>query len=112
MYAQQKSNYQRLVKIVVDSTQLDAFKFALKEGTETSVRVEKGVLSYQIYFEKEHTNHITILETYASIDAYNRHIETPHFKKYKKTVANMVQLLDIVDIKPLANVIKKEQAKN
>ena len=82
--AQSKTNYQRLVKIIVDSTQLENFKTALKEGTETGVRVEAGVLSYQIYAEKEHPNHITIFETYKSIEAYNKHIETPHFKKYKK----------------------------
>ncbi len=107
--AQSKTNYQRLVKIVVDSTQLDAFKVALKEGTETGVRVEAGVLSYAIFYEKEHPNHITIFETYASIEAYNKHIQTPHFKKYKATVANMVQSLDIVDIESLANVTKKEK---
>ncbi len=107
--AQSKTNYQRLVKIVVDSTQLENFKTALKEGTETGVRLEEGVLLYQIYAKKEYPNHITILETYASIEAYNKHIETPHFKKYKKTVENMVQLLDIVDIENLADVTKNNK---
>lgn len=106
-----QKNYQRLVSIVVDSTQLDAYKAALKEGTETAVREEPGVLSYQIYSEKEHPTHFTLLETYASVEAYNLHIQTPHFKKYKAAVANMVLSLKIVDVLPLATVVKKRKKK-
>jgi quinol monooxygenase YgiN len=110
--AQKNNNYQRLVKIVVDSAQLEAYKIALKEGTETSVREESGVLSYQIYAEKEHPNHITIFETYSSVEAYTQHIQTPHFKQYKAAVANMVLSLHIVDVLPLAEVKKKKSKKN
>lgn len=109
--AQKNDNYQRLVKIVVDSTQLDVYKIALKEGIETALREEVGVLSYQIYAEKAYPNHLTLFETYASVEAYNLHIQTPHFKKYKATVANMVQSLDIVDVVPITLVTKKIKKK-
>jgi quinol monooxygenase YgiN len=107
--AQKNTYYQRLVKIVVDSTQLDAYKIALKEGTETSVREEEGVISYQIYAETAHPNHFTLFETYASVEAYKEHIQTPHFKKYKSTVASMVLSLDIVDVLPIATVTKRRK---
>lgn len=108
--AQSKTNYQRLVKIVVDSTKLEAFKAALKEGTETAVRLEPGVLSYNIFQEKEHPNHITIFETYASIKAYNKHIQTQHFKNYKTKVADMVQSLELIDVDQIAYVTKQSKS--
>lgn len=104
---QNKTNYQRLVKIVVDSTKLEAYKSALKEGTETSVYLEPGVISYNIYYEKVKPNHITIFETYSSIESYTKHVQTTHFKKYKSQVADMVQSLEIIDVGVIANVIKK-----
>jgi quinol monooxygenase YgiN len=104
--AQSKINYQRLVKVVVDSTKLNIYKMALKEGTETSVLVEPGVISYTIYYEKARPNHITIFETYASLDSYTKHIATAHFKRYKDKVADIVESLEIVDVELLANVEK------
>jgi quinol monooxygenase YgiN len=44
---------------------------------------------------------ITILETYASVPAYQSHIQTDHFKKYKTTVADMVKELELNDVIPI-----------
>ena len=51
----------RLSRIVVDSTRLDEYKTYLKEGIETSMRVEAGVLILYATAEIERPNHITIL---------------------------------------------------
>jgi hypothetical protein len=50
--AQEKHRMVRMAKIVVDSNQLDAYKAALKEGIETAVRVEPGVLTLFAVYEK------------------------------------------------------------
>jgi quinol monooxygenase YgiN len=48
--------------------------------------------------DKSDPTNITILEIYADTAAYNSHISTPHFKKYKDTTKHMVIALDLVDI--------------
>src|SRR6185369_3247174 len=81
--AQDKNQMVRIAKLEIHEAQLENYKAALKEEIETSVKVEPGVLSLQAVAEKNNPAHITILEIYASQEAYKSHLETPHFKKYK-----------------------------
>lgn len=50
--AQNKNQMVRLAKIVIDSSQLENYKAALKEEIETSVRVEPGVKTLYAVSEK------------------------------------------------------------
>jgi quinol monooxygenase YgiN len=61
---------------------------------------------YAVY-EKEHPNHVSVFEIYANVDAYNLHIKTPHFLKYKATVQDMVKSLELIDVMPIA--LEKKQ---
>lgn len=100
--AQSSNNYMRIAKITVDSSQLEPYLTALKEQMKAALKLEKkGVLSYSAVYDKNNPTHITILETYASVDAYKAHIQTSHFKKYKSTVENMVKSLELVDVMPI-----------
>src|SRR5690348_10857175 len=72
----------RLARLVIDSAQLETYNRMLKEGIETAIKVEPGVLTLYAVAEKERPTHITILEIYADADAYEKHIKTPHFMKY------------------------------
>jgi len=85
----------RLAKIEVDPAQLAQYNAALKEQMAAAVRTEPGVLTYYAVADKAHPSRITILEIYADTVAYKAHIETPHFKKYKTTVQNMVKSLTL-----------------
>ena len=100
--AQIKTNYIRIARIVVDSTQLESYRVALKEEIETSVRVEAGVLSLNAVYDKENPTHVTVFEIYADTDGYKAHIQTPHFKKYKTAVDGMVKSLVLTDVMPIA----------
>lgn len=104
--AQQKKQMVRLAKIQVDSAQLEQYNIALKEQMKTAVSVEPGVLTYYAVADKSDPTHITILEIYADTDAYKKHIETPHFKKYKATVQNMVKSLELVDVNLIGKAVK------
>jgi quinol monooxygenase YgiN len=106
-FMQEKPQVVRIAKISVDPARLNEYKAALKEGIETAVRTEPGVLSYQAVSDKLNPANITILEVYANIDAYQSHIETPHFKKYKTTTQNMVVSLDLVDVEAIDFVTKE-----
>lgn len=44
---------------------------------------------------------VTILETYASQEAYKQHIASEHFQKYKQGTLRMVKNLILSDQKPL-----------
>jgi quinol monooxygenase YgiN len=109
--AQGNSAYMRMAKITVDSTQLENYKTALKEQMKSALTLEKGVLAYSAVYDKNNPAHITILETYASVAAYQAHIQTEHFKKYKVTVEHMVQSLELADVEPIAVEAKKGQEK-
>lgn len=99
--AQENKQIVRMAKLVIDSTQLENYKAALKEQMENALRVEPGVLLYNAVYEKNNQTHITILEVYASDSAYMAHRQTPHFKKYKDTVKDMVKSLELVDVLPI-----------
>jgi quinol monooxygenase YgiN len=104
--AQQKEQMVRLAKIQVDPSQLDKYNAALKEQMTTAVKLEPGVLTYYAVADKTNSAHITILEIYADTAAYQSHILTPHFKKYKETVQHMVTSLELVDVNLLASAKK------
>ena len=104
--AQQKTQMVRLAKIQVDPAQLDQYNAALKEQMTTAVSTEPGVLTYYAVADKTNSSHITILEIYADTSAYKSHIETPHFKKYKEAVKNMVKSLELVDVNLIGSAKK------
>lgn len=100
------NNLVRLSKITVDVAQLDAYNAFLKEEIEASMRLEPGVLTLYATAEKDNPNKMTILEIYADRAAYESHLKTPHFQKYKQGTLSMVKELELVDVKPLIPGLK------
>jgi quinol monooxygenase YgiN len=91
----------RLAKLEIHAEHLEAYKAALKEEIEASIRIEPGVLALRAVSEKENPTRITIMEIYASVDAYKAHIATPHFQKYKVGTQHMVKSLELVEVDPI-----------
>jgi len=96
----------RLSLITVDSTRLDEYNAFLKEEIEASMRLEPGVLALYAVSEKDNPHKITILKMYADEAAYQSHIKTPHFIKYKEGTLDMVQELELLDVNPLITGLK------
>lgn len=91
----------RLSKIEVYPEYLEEYmKYATEVG-EVSLRTEPGVLTMYAVSEKENPGRITILETYASQEAYKFHIASEHFQKYKQGTLHMVKTLVLSDQMPL-----------
>lgn len=101
-----EGNLVRLSKITVDPARLEAYNAFLKEEIEASMRLEPGVLTLYATAEKDTPNKVTILEIYADRAAYESHLKTPHFKKYKQGTLTMVKELELVDVKPLIPGLK------
>ena len=104
--AQEGKQIVQLAKLEIDPAQLDAYKAALKEGAETALRVEPGVLRLDAMAEKENPAHITLVEVYADEGAYQAHLQSPHFVKYKTGTKEMVKSLELVRMAKLFPEIK------
>jgi quinol monooxygenase YgiN len=96
----------RLSRLVIDPSQLERYKAALKEEVEASVQLEPGVLTLYAVSEKDNPTHFTILEIYADQEAYQSHLKTSHFVKYKTDTKDMVRSLELVDVAPLVPHMK------
>lgn len=106
--AQVTTKMYRIAKIKVDPNQLELYQVALKEQMNAAIQLEPGVLSYTVVADKKDASSITIFEVYASLEAYQSHIATPHFKKYKETVKDMVLSLELIDTELVAQLKQKE----
>ncbi len=96
----------RISHIIVDEAQLERYKSALKEEVEASVKLEAGVLTLYAVSARENPTHFTILEIYADAEAYEAHLKTPHFMKYKASTKDMVKSLELIDSVPLVPEMK------
>src|ERR671910_3264932 len=102
----------RISEIEIDADYLEEYKAILKEEAEASVRLEPGVISIFPMYQKDKPTEVRILEIYASRQAYESHLKTPHFQKYKTTTLKMVKSLKLVDMEALdpatmANIFQK-----
>jgi len=102
----------RMAELEIDPTYLDEYMVILKEEAEASVRLEPGVIAIYPMYEKDNPAAIRILEIYANKEAYEIHLQTPHFIHYKTATSNMVQSLRLVDMtaidgETMATIFKK-----
>lgn len=91
----------RIAELEIDPAQLEAYKVMLTEEIEASVRIEPGVLTLNAVALKDSPNQIRIMEVYADRSAYEAHIRTPHFLKYKSGTAAMVRSLRLIETDPV-----------
>jgi quinol monooxygenase YgiN len=100
-FAQKNNIMIRLSEITIDSNYVEEYKAILQEESRASVKLEPGVVSIFPMFEKENPTEIRILEIYASREAYESHLKTPHFQKYKTSTLKMVKSLKLIDMKSI-----------
>ena len=96
--AQTKDMMIRISEIEIDSSFLKEYKSILQEESRASVQLESGVIAIYPMYQKENPTQIRILEIYANRKAYESHLKTPHFQKYKTSTLKMVKSLKLVDM--------------
>lgn len=99
----------RMAVITIDLSKLKEYIVLLQEQMQTAVKVEPGVISYHVYADKSNPAKLTIIEMYESNSAYLAHRETPHFKKYKDAVNNMVKSLELSEVDNILTASKENQ---
>ena len=91
----------RIAEIEVYPEHLEAYLNAATEIQQKSLAEEPGVLCLFPTQMKEDSTQFRILEIYASQQAYQHHIHTAHFQKYKQGTLHMVKSLKLQDLTPL-----------
>ena len=96
----------RLSRITVNPDRLAEYLAFAAECGRRSMAEEAGVLMMYSMQDRAHPEQITILEIYADRVAYERHIKTSHFQKYKQGTLEMVLKLELLDQIPLVPEMK------
>ena len=91
----------RLAEIEVYPEHLQEYLKFANEVDRLSVEREPGVLCLFPMQSAEDSTQIRILEIYASEEAYQSHIKTEHFQKYKQGTLHMVKSLKLPTMQPL-----------
>lgn len=99
--AQQQAMMIRISEIEIYPQHVEHYKALLKEEAEASVRLEPGVIAIFPMFQKDNSTQVRILEMYKDQQAYQSHLKTEHFQKYKTGTLHMVKALKLVDMEAL-----------
>ncbi len=91
----------RIAELTIAPDSLENYLDILKEESEASVRLEPGVLCIYPMYEKENPSRIRLLEIYRDQKAYEEHLNSPHFKKYKSSTQDMVESLELIDMEAI-----------
>jgi len=91
----------RISEIDIFPEFLEEYNSILKEEASTSIKLEKGVIAIFPMYQKENPARIRIVEIYADEEAYQFHLQTPHFLKYKTSTLKMVKSLKLIDMESL-----------
>ncbi len=91
----------RLAELEIDPTQIDQYKAALREEIAASIRLEPGVLKLYAVSVKDQPEQIRLFEMYANQAAYESHLQSPHFRKYKAATQGMVRSLKLLETEPI-----------
>jgi quinol monooxygenase YgiN len=93
--------YVRLAELEIDPAQMEGFNAAIREEVKTSVRVEPDVLALYAVAEKDHPNRVRVFEMYTDEAAYQKHLQTPHFRKFRDATDKMVKSRKLLDGLPI-----------
>ena len=92
----------RIAEIEVNEGYLEEYLAAAHNVGTKSVESEEGVICIFPMQVKDAPNIIRILEIYRNDEAYQAHLQTPHFLEYKQGTLHMVKSLQLVATEPLA----------
>lgn len=91
----------RISEIEIVPEFLEEYNSILKEEASASVKLEKGVIAIFPMFQQKNPTQIRIVEMYADREAYQFHLQTPHFQHYKTSTLKMVKSLNLIDMETL-----------
>ena len=100
----------RLAEIEIYPNRLEEYLTFAKEVGTVSMATEPGVIGLFSMQDKANACKVYILEVYADREAYQAHLQTAHFKKYKEGSAQMVKSLRLIDTNPMITASLQKSA--
>ena len=91
----------RMAELDIDPQQAASYKALLVEEIEASVDIEPGVLMLHAVSVKGKPEQVRIVEIYADQEAYEAHLKSSHFLKYKTMTSTMVRSLRLIETDPI-----------
>lgn len=91
----------RISEIEIVPDYLEEYNSILKEEAAISVKIEPGIIAIFPMYQRENPTQIRIVEIYADKEAYEQHLKTSHFQKYKTTTLKMIKSLRLVDMESI-----------
>ena len=91
----------RIAELEVEPRYLQDYLAILTKEAAASVRLEPGVVCIFPMAEQAVPTRIRLLEIYASREAYEAHLQSPHFLEYKASTLPMVKSLRLVEMSAL-----------
>ncbi len=106
MAEESPSRYVRIAELEIDPGRVDAFAAATREVGQASVRSEDGCLVLYAVAEKDNPGRVRVFEIYRDPAAYQAHLQTSHFKKFRAATDDMVKSRKLIDATPISLATK------
>jgi quinol monooxygenase YgiN len=100
------SRYVRVAELQIDPAQLEAFAAATREVGQASVNLEEGCLALYAVADKDNPAFVRVFEIYRDAAAYQAHLQTSHFKKFRESTSSMVTSRKLMDATPVSLATK------
>jgi quinol monooxygenase YgiN len=91
----------RIAEIEIVPGYLEKYKSILKQEAAASLKIEPGVIAIFPMYQKEDSTQVRIIEVYANKEAYQSHLQTPHFQHYKTATQKMVKSLKLTEMESI-----------
>ena len=88
----------RIAAIEIVPEYLEQYKAILKDQSSVSLKIEPGVISIFPMYQQDDPTILKLVEIYANKEAYDLHIKSEHFQKYKTTTLKMVKSLELIEM--------------
>lgn len=85
----------RLIKVEVKANSSDKFAHAVKKEITTSMASEPGMEIMMSGTNQKNANEWYFVEVYVNDEAYDAHVQTPHYKEYIEETDGMVERRDV-----------------
>ena len=95
-----------LAELELDPRQIDAFTTAVREVGQVSVRAEEGCLALYAVADSDNPSRVHVFEIYRDSAAYQAHLQTPHFQRFRATTNSMVLSRKLLDATPVSIATK------
>jgi 4-carboxymuconolactone decarboxylase len=106
MTQESRDPHVRIAELEIDTAQADAFAAAVREVGQVSVRSEDGCLVLYAVAATDNPGRVRVFEIYRDAAAYQAHLLTPHFRKFRETTDAMVKSRKLMDVTAISLAAK------